>query len=130
VSTDYDFSFGDVMDEARRKHGVEGWVGYQWAKADRDSIVTAEVPVGVYSKGKNKGRPKYGKANAHTRAQVVVTEAEMIQAAIRYEGETGKCWNRKGTGKEWAGWDHKEGTKYQPCRRCGGIGDAMTGGRP
>lgn len=110
----------DIMDIAARKRGVEGWVPYKWQVAGNDSIVTGAVPKRTISKGKRKGRPDF---TGSTRDVVVVTQAEVEQAAADYERD-GKCWNCKGTGQVQVGWSVETGAMHDVCARCGGTGKA------
>lgn len=101
----------DIMDIAARKRGVEGWYPYLWDSAAEGSIVTGAVPLRYYTKGKRKGLPDLTGAK---RERVVVTMAEIEQAAADYERETSKCWDCKGTGH----------TLHDVCARCAGTGKA------
>jgi hypothetical protein len=114
------FSIGDVMEFAEIKVGILGWKAYTWEACGCDSIVTGDIPVGVYKSGKNKDRPKFKGPGR----KVIVTKAEMQEKATQYEAETGKCWDCKGTGQTWVGWSKEEGTRYRACLRCGGSGDS------
>jgi hypothetical protein len=112
------FSIKDCMSIAEAKAGVEGWQGYRWQAAQDDCIVTGCVPAGIYLRGTRKGQPRYSHPKAKDRKQVVVSKAEMLQEAQKYETETGKCWDCKGTGQRYAGWHHIDGTRFRPCVRC------------
>jgi len=112
----------DIMDIAARKRGVEGWVPYKWEAAGDDSIVTGAVPTRTISKGKRKGRPDFTGAK---RDVVVVTQAEVEQAASHYERETGKCWDCKGSGQIQVMWSADTGAVHEACARCGGTGKAI-----
>lgn len=111
----------DIMDIAARKRGVEGWVPYRWQAAGDGSIVTGAVPTRTISKGKRKGEPDLTGAISE---RVVVTRAEIDQAAADYERETGKCWDCKDTGRVQVGWSVKTGAMHDVCARCNGTGKA------
>ena len=114
------FSISDCMEAAEAKVGIEGWKAYRWEDCGGDSIVTGDVPDGVYRSGKRKGRPRF---NGPGR-KVVITKAEMQAKATAYEADTGKCWDCKGTGQVWAGWSKADGTRYRDCQRCNATGNA------
>ena len=120
----YKFSAGDFMKAAEAKVGIEGWEAYRWEDCDGDSIVTGDVPDGVYRSGPRKGRPRFKGPGR----RVIITRSDMWAVATAYEAETGKCWDCKGTGQTWAGWSKAEGTHYRECQRCGGTGEAQSDG--
>ncbi len=117
----YSFSIKDAMEAAEVKVGIEGWKAYEWQNCDGDSIVTGSVPDGVYSKGPRKGEPRFKGPGE----RVIVSKVELETMAVAYEAETGKCWDCRGTGKMWAGWNKAEGNSYQECQRCNGTGEAQ-----
>ena len=118
----HNFSIDDIMKAAEVKVAVEGWKAYKWEACDDDSIVTGDIPDGVYRSGPRKGQPRFNKPLGR---RVVITRAELQVTATAYETETGKCWDCKGTGQAWAGWSRIEGAKYQECQRCAGTGEAQ-----
>ena len=118
----HNFSIDDIMKAAEAKVGIDGWEAYKWEACDDDSIVTGDIPDGVYRSGPRKGQPRFNKATAR---RVIITRAELQVIATAYEAETGKCWDCKGTGQTWAGWSKTEGTKYRECQRCAGTGEAQ-----
>lgn len=109
------------MDIAARKRAVEGWYPYLWTRAGADSIVTGAVPLRHYVKGKRKGQPDLTGAKSDV---VVVTAAEIDQAAADYERKTGKCWDCKGSGQIQVGYSTATGARHEACARCGGTGKA------
>jgi hypothetical protein len=117
----YKFSVSDIEHFAEAKVGIDGWKAYRWERADEDSIITGDIPHGVYKTGKRKGRPKF----IGNGRKVVVTNAEMQAHAAAWEAATGKCWDCKGTGQTWAGWSKAEGTRYRTCQRCNGSKEAQ-----
>ena len=122
----YNFSISDAMKLAAENVSIEGWQGHTWRSAGAHHIVEGCVPFGNYISGKNKGRPRFRHPNAKNEQTVVVTRAELIDAATRYEKASGKCWDCKGTGKVWAGWSAAEGTKHRDCKRCSSTGRCAT----
>lgn len=116
------FSISDCMEAAEAKVGIDGWKAYRWEDCDGDSIVTGDVPDGVYRSGPRKGRPRFKGPGR----RVIVTKAELQAKAAVYETETGKCWDCKGTGQVWAGWSKADGTRYRDCPRCNATGNAPT----
>jgi hypothetical protein len=117
----YNYSIDDIMKAAEAKVGVDGWEAYKWENCDGDSIVTGDIPDGVYRSGPRKGRPRFKGSGR----RVVITRSELQVIATAYEAETGKCWDCKGTGQTWAGWSKAEGTRYRECQRCKGTGEAQ-----
>lgn len=116
--TNHKFTFKDCLEAAEAKVGIEGWKAYRWEDCDGDSIVTGSVPDGTYKFGPRKGQPKFvGEGR-----KVILSKVELEAIATAYEGETGKCWDCKGTGQVWAGWSKTEGTRYRECQRCKGTG--------
>ena len=116
------FSIGDYMEAAEAKVNIEGWKAYRWEDCDGDSIVTGDVPNGVYRSGKRKGRPRFNGPGQ----KVIVTKAELQSRAATYEAETGRCWDCKGTGQAWVGWSKAEGARYSTCSRCSGTGEVQS----
>lgn len=112
----------DIMDIAARKRAVERWCPYLWERVGADSIVTGAVPLRYYSKGKRKGEPDLTGAISE---RVVVTRAEIDQAAADYERETGQCWDCKGSGQIQVGYSTATGAVHEACARCGGTGKAI-----
>lgn len=111
----------DIMDIAARKRAVEGWYPYLWERVGADSIVTGAVPLRYYSKGKRKGEPDLTGAISE---RVVVTRAEIDQAAADYERETSRCWDCKGSGQVRVGYRAGTASLHETCARCGGTGEA------
>jgi hypothetical protein len=117
---DYRFSINDIMKAAENKHGIKGWQAHSWERCGKDSIVTGDIPIGVFKSGSRKGESKFkGKGQ-----KVIITKDELIKVAIEYETTTGKCWDCHGTGQELVGWDKSEGSIYRSCQRCQGTGEA------
>lgn len=106
---------------ARRKLGAsEDWKAYQFESIDGDYIVVGSVPVGVFSSGPRKGKPKW-KGDGK---KVIVHGAEVEAEIARYVGATGNCFNCFGTKEEFLSWSIAEGTKRRHCSVCGGSGVA------
>jgi hypothetical protein len=111
----------DVFDAAIEKLGINGWEPYRWEAATDGHIVTGSVPFGVYRSGPKKGQPVFDSTDKKT---VFVSNEEIKAMANRYEAETGKCWNCKGTGEIMFGWSKKNGVIHKICSRCDGCGTA------
>jgi hypothetical protein len=105
---------------ALRKLGnPAGFEFYRWEAVGDAVVMRGCVCSGAtYTKGKDKGRIKYD----GPQRTVVVTEAEEAAERARFVQETGKCGECCGDGREFARWDHIEGTTYRPCRKCKGSG--------
>ena len=119
---DYKFSINDAMKIAKKKTNQPGWEPYSWEKCGDDSIVTGDVPIGIFKSGSRKGRHKFKGPGQ----KVVVTKQEMTAFATEYEHTTGKCWDCHGEGKVVTGWSKVKGTSYNPCQRCKGLEIAQT----
>lgn len=98
-----------------------GFLWHSWeCMNDPDDTVklTGCVSSGLHAKGPRKGRPKYdGKP-----VIALVTHAEFLAEQARFEREEGKCRECGGDGRQFARWDHKEGTTWKPCSVCGATG--------
>ena len=113
---------------ARKKLGASSaWLMHGWeAVGKNDLIVSGGVPVGTYTRGPRKGRPKWvGKSD-----KVVVTAAEQHAEKAAFEQETGNCAECQGTKETWAGWNCETGNRYRPCAKCAATGLASHGGTP
>lgn len=111
----------DHMNEvARRKvNGPEGWEICGWERLGdgRDFVVEGGVPR-LLTRGPRKGHKRWD----GPRLKTVVTGAEIDAEHARYEADTGNCGDCGGTGEVLAGWSAKDGTKLEPCPRCGATG--------
>lgn len=111
------------LDElARRKvAGPEGWevCGWERVGGGNDLIVEGGVPR-LLKAGPKKGKKTWRDVPTQ---KVVVTGAELEAEHARYEEQTGKCGDCYGHGEVFASWSVAEGTKYRPCKRCGGTGE-------
>ncbi|WMC11709.1 hypothetical protein PU634_04920 [Oceanimonas pelagia] len=114
----------NFIEEAARKKlaAPAGWAMSGWERVGdtNDLIVKGGIPYTVKS-GTNKGRRSWQGVKLDRAA---VTEAETRQAKLDYERDTGNCAVCQGSGKAWAGWDHIDGNRYEPCQRCGATGKA------
>jgi hypothetical protein len=85
--------------------------------------LSGAVPIGAYSRGPRKGRPKWPpRKQLQT---VVITHNEMRQEKIRWEHETGLCSACGGSGQTVASISIHSPTTYRECSACGGTGAAM-----
>jgi hypothetical protein len=101
------------------------WEIYSWkANGGERKIPGAFVVVegGVYkekiTKGKRKGRTNYSKPEPGSKMTFSIVADELDKFKAEWSARTGKCANCYGTGKEWDGWDHIEGTRYRGCMKC------------
>ena len=84
--------------------------------------VTGAVPVGFYSQGPRKGRPKWP---INKDCQIFqFTPAQLDEVFFAWEAQTGDCFKCGGSGQESFGWSKAEGKRYRQCSRCGGTGKA------
>lgn len=113
-------SISDVFRAAEDRVGIAGWRAFQWKRATAGSIVRGAMTNGVYSRGKNVGRPRFvGPADV-----VVIDDETMQRLAIAHERTTGQCWDCKGEGYVFDGWSAQTGPRRRDCLRCAGTGDA------
>ena len=80
------------------------------------------MPIGTYSRGPRKGRPKWPRLAELQR--VVITMDEVRQARIRWENETGLCSHCGGSGQQVKS-TGISGTTYRECISCDGTGRAL-----
>lgn len=121
--TPYSCTIRDVMDLAEFASGNPAWGAYCAGSATGGYIVDGCVPYGTYSRGPRKGKPRYSHPKATDRRTIIVTTDQVQAAASAYES-CGRCWQCKGSGKEWSGWSAETGTRQRTCRRCQGTGKA------
>jgi hypothetical protein len=110
---------------ARRVHNLpDNWQPRIYESLDRGLgfVLRGSVPVGTYSRGPRKGRPKWPPLGQLQR--VVVTADEVRQEQIRWEHETGLCCRCGGTGQTVQSISVQNGTTYRQCIGCEGAGTA------
>ena len=90
------------------------WIG------DTDALIEGGITRALKS-GPRKGLPTWRDS---VMTKCVVTAAELEQARLDYEAETGKCSNCAGSGQWWLGWAYDTGNQYEPCKRCKATGKA------
>lgn len=115
-------NFWELCAREKLQRGAD-WQMVQWELVGdtNDAIIRGAVPSGVYTRGPRKGNPKFERPLTD---QCVVTKAECLARAQRYEVESGRCSKCGGNGQEWAGWNHEHGNRYRECLRCKGSGVA------
>ena len=110
---------------ARHVHGLpHNWQPRTYSALDRclGYELRGSVPIGTYSRGPRKGRPKWPRLAELQR--VVITMDEVRQARIRWENETGLCSNCGGSGQQVKS-TGISGTTYRECISCDGTGRAL-----
>ena len=110
---------------ARQVHGLpDDWQPRIYECLDRDLgfVLTGSVPIGTYSRGPRKGRPKWPPLRQLPR--VVITTEEVRQARIHWEHATGMCSHCGGSGQQVKSVGIG-GTTYRVCRICQGSGTAV-----
>ena len=117
---------------ARHVHGLPNdWQPqiYCWHVSYLDALdlclgyeLRGSVPIGTYSRGPRKGRPKWPRLAQLQR--VVITMDEVRQARIRWENETGLCSHCGGSGQQVKS-TGISGTTYRECISCDGTGRAL-----
>jgi hypothetical protein len=112
---------------ARHVHGLpHNWQPRIYSARTLDRCLGYElrgsVPIGTYSRGPRKGRPKWPRLAELQR--VVITMDEVRQARIRWENETGLCSYCGGSGQQVKS-TGISGTTYRECISCDGTGRAL-----
>jgi hypothetical protein len=110
---------------ARHVHGLpHNWQPRTYSALDRclGYELRGSVPIGTYSRGPRKGRPKWPRLAELQR--VVITMDEVRQARIRWENETGLCSHCGGSGQQVKS-TGISGTTYRECISCDGTGRAL-----
>jgi len=110
---------------ARRVHGLpDDWQPRIYGCLDRNLgfYLCGAVPIGTYSHGPRKGRPKFP-PRAHL-LRVVITPDEVRQTRIQWENETGLCCHCGGSGETVKALGIN-GATYRQCIACNGSGQAL-----
>ena len=116
----------DIMALAARKvHGLpDDWKPQIYETLDRGMgfALRGAVPIGTYSRGPRKGRPKWPPRGQLQR--VAITADEVRRQRIQWEIETGLCSYCGGSGQQVKSIGIN-GTTYRECSVCGGTGEAL-----
>lgn len=111
---------------ARRVHNLpDNWQPRIYESLDRGLgfVLRGSVPIGTYSRGPRKGRPKWPPLGQLQR--VVITADEVRQEQILWEHETGLCCLCGGSGQTVRSVGVQNGITYQKCIECEGAGTAL-----
>ena len=111
---------------ARKVHNLpDNWEPVVYGCLDRGLgyYLIGAVPVGTFSRGSRKGRPKFPPKNQLQR--VVITAAEKKQAQMEWENTTGLCSCCGGSGKQVKSISITEGATYRDCVACNGTGKPL-----
>ena len=110
---------------ARRVHNLpDDWTPRIYGCLDRNLgfYLRGAVPIGTYSRGPRKGRPKFPPLGKLER--VVITAEEVQRTRIKWENETGLCSHCGGSGQQVKS-TGINGTTYRECVACDGTGRAL-----
>ena len=106
---------------ARQAHGLTNeWMPCIYESIDGGFLLHGSVPIGTYSRGPRKGRPKWPPTRDLRR--VIVTRAQVEGAKSTYEQETGKCHYCCGSGQTVKSVGVNQETTYRLCPKCHGSG--------
>lgn len=100
-----------------------GWRWCSWSCAkehapDGYHRITGAVPIGVITKGKSKGRPKWPKElQTH-----FISQQEIDALILDLEKRRGHCWECRGFGKEQCRIPAIDDSSFRTCGRCKGTG--------
>lgn len=112
---------------AKARVGDPKWEPCIWrAVGDRDkggAVIISGGEPRMMTRGPRKGQPSWAHIPKDHLVDVVVTEAELRAAELKYEADTGNCLNCGGSGQEVAS-AGVGGTQYRQCYRCKGSGEA------
>ena len=114
---------------ARRVHGLpKEWLPCVYECLDRDLgfALTGAIPIGAYSRGPRKGRPKWPPKRDMQR--VVITMDEVRETQIQWERENGLCCRCGGSGQTLKSTGVRDGVvfrAYRTCIGCEGSGKAL-----
>jgi hypothetical protein len=98
------------------------WKSCIWERIGPDAQkIEGGIPT-IRTRGKYKGRPKWGKRSEFVAC--IVTDEEVRQEEQRYETETGNCCKCQGSGQVVWSISVTDGTKYRECKPCKGTGKA------
>jgi hypothetical protein len=108
---------------AREVHGLpDEWRPCIYESLDGGFLLHGAAPLGVYSRGPRKGRPKWPPTKDLRR--VIVTRAQVEIAKFNYERATGECHGCGGTGQTVKSMGLGQATTYRACAACNGSGVA------
>ena len=106
---------------ARQTHSLpDEWMPCIYESIDGGFLLHGSVPIGTYSRGPRKGRPKWPPTCEMKR--VIVTRAQVEGAKSAYEQETGKCHRCGGSGQTVKSVGINQATTYRTCAMCNGSG--------
>ena len=111
---------------ARKVHNLpDEWEPRIYGCLDRNLgfYLRGAVPIGTYSRGPRKGRPKWPPLGQLQR--VVITADEVLQTRIQWENETGLCSHCGGSGQQVKSININGTTTYRECGSCEGTGKAL-----
>jgi len=99
---------------------------WQWYSLSAHNVpdgfikVMGSVPIGVYSRGPNKGRPKWARSSeADT---VWMKQSDIDETKLIYSESTGKCAECQSTGQVVSRFSAQDDTQYRICKACDGTG--------
>lgn len=110
---------------ARQVHKLPGdWEPQIYESLDRGMgfVLRGAVPIGTYSRGPRKGRPKWPPLGQQQR--VAITADEVRQQRMQWEIETGLCSYCGGSGQRVKSIGLTT-TTYRECSVCGGTGETL-----
>jgi hypothetical protein len=104
---------------SRKVNAPEDFEWFSWECLDDGGVLMeGSTSSGLHESGPRKGRPKFD----GPRKKTVVTEEEHTAERLRYEAETGNCFQCGGDGQMSWGWDNIKGSIWRPCDRCAATG--------
>ena len=112
-----------LMTAKRLNDLPDGWKWYELDARDMPDDffkMVGDVPIGVITRGINKGHPKFA---PKTKGRSFFLRMSQVEETKKlWEAETGKCSKCDGTGREQSGYSWKTGHSYVNCGKCDGNG--------
>lgn len=113
--------FNKTAIEVHGKPADWRWIRLDAHNKPEDFIeVVGAVPIGVFSRGANKGRPKFPGISQCDRVWMRESDIDRIKRC--WEQDTGKCFRCEGSGEMLVGVSSREGRLLRECVRCKGTG--------
>jgi hypothetical protein len=123
-----------ALPEEWRWFSLEALGDYRQPREHSASLIKGGVYKTLKQRGKNKGKPDIKKPEPGTYREVVVTFADFDAFCVKWERESGRCYDCYGNGDQCCGSaiqpDGSVKHAYRTCVRCKGSGKPVAKGEP